>query len=78
MEHCCVSVINIRDATQNDVGATEIATEAVVMKYMLDTHLDEVWTEFCQQIALSQVFPANPYSLLITKMRQAAQKLVAY
>ncbi|PAA81648.1 hypothetical protein BOX15_Mlig004104g2, partial [Macrostomum lignano] len=53
----------------------EIVKETVLMQYLLDTRVDEVWEGFMMDILSSNTFPQNPYPRLITDFRRAALKM---
>nr|XP_022340995.1 uncharacterized protein LOC111135328 isoform X2 [Crassostrea virginica] len=68
-------IIDVNNSIENgDYGKT-IAKEAVLIQYMLDTHLDGVWKEYLLEIARAQYFPPNPYPRLVSLLRQQAMRM---
>ncbi|GFO22599.1 hypothetical protein PoB_004910400 [Plakobranchus ocellatus] len=52
-----------------------IAKEAVLMRYIVDTHLDETWEKFLEESFQRQQPPLNPYPSFISKCRACAMKM---
>ena len=44
-------------------------------QYMIDTHVDEMWSDYLIDLAGGDVFPPNPFPRLITKLRQCAMRM---
>ena len=48
----------------------------VLLQYILDTRLEEVWVDFVMTLVADDSYPPNPFPRFITCLRQAATKYV--
>ncbi|XP_050409076.2 uncharacterized protein LOC126824019 [Patella vulgata] len=69
------SVINVQMCIERDTSPKIMSTESVLMKYMIDSHLDETWYKFLVEVYTGDYIPPNPYARLITRLRQCAMKM---
>ena len=46
----------------------------MLFQYMVDCHIDEMWSDYLIELAGGDVFPPNPFPRLITKLRQSAMQ----
>ncbi|XP_064613326.1 uncharacterized protein LOC135477103 [Liolophura sinensis] len=68
-------VIRVAECAKTDPSPKAINSEAVLMKYLLDIHLDDVWWNYLVELFSSDVTPPNPYPRLINSLRRAALKM---
>ncbi|XP_033747832.1 uncharacterized protein LOC117332879 [Pecten maximus] len=52
-----------------------IAKDSVLLKYVVDTHLDMVWYDFLVEISTNDHFPPNPYPHFLSVLRRSACKM---
>ncbi|XP_074641822.1 uncharacterized protein LOC141899427 isoform X2 [Tubulanus polymorphus] len=71
-------VIDVDDCMERDMAPKSVLHESVLMKYMVDTHLDEVWTQFLVEILSQTYLTPNPFPALVTVLRQAALRMHLY
>ncbi|XP_052800800.1 uncharacterized protein LOC128231721 isoform X2 [Mya arenaria] len=69
------SVINMKACIARDMSPQAMVKENVLMKYMLDCHIDDVWNSYLIELAGGDVFPPNPFPRLISILRQSAMKM---
>ncbi|XP_052234389.1 uncharacterized protein LOC127846943 isoform X4 [Dreissena polymorpha] len=69
------SVINIKACIAKDMSPQAMVKENVLMKYMLDIHVDELWNGYLIDLAGGDVFPPNPFPRLISALRQCAMRM---
>ncbi|XP_061197779.1 uncharacterized protein LOC133205901 isoform X2 [Saccostrea echinata] len=68
-------IVNVDECIENGEHSKAIAKEAVLIQYMLDTHLDDVWKEYLLELARAQYYPPNPYPRFVSLLRQQAMKM---
>lgn len=68
-------IIDVNNSMESGDYSKTIAKEAILIQYMLDTHLDGVWKEYLLEIARAQFFPPNPYPRLVSLLRQQAMRM---
>ncbi|XP_069135817.1 uncharacterized protein [Argopecten irradians] len=69
-------VIDVQSCMNKDTSTSkQIAREAVLLRYLVDTHVDLVWHDFLLDIATGEHFPPNPYPLLVSILRQCAMRM---
>ncbi|ESO97729.1 hypothetical protein LOTGIDRAFT_152822 [Lottia gigantea] len=69
------SVINVQMCIERDTSPKIMSTESVLMKYMIDTHLDETWYNFLVELFTGEYLPPNPYARFITRLRECAMRM---
>ncbi|KAL3858247.1 hypothetical protein ACJMK2_012844, partial [Sinanodonta woodiana] len=69
------SVLNVAQCMERDMAVKAIAKESVLIKYLIDSHIDEMWNNYLIDLAGGDVFPPNPYPRLITTLRQCATRM---
>ncbi|XP_071491918.1 uncharacterized protein [Diadema antillarum] len=68
-------VVNVQWSVQTSMHPVVMATEGVLMQYLIDVKLDQVWKGFLMELMMAESLPPNPYPRLITRLRQAACKM---
>ncbi|XP_041348903.1 uncharacterized protein LOC121368301 [Gigantopelta aegis] len=68
-------VLNVQMCIERDTSPKIMTVESVLMKYLIDTHLDEVWHSFLIELFLNQYLLPNPYPRLISRLRQGAMRM---
>ncbi|XP_021373136.1 uncharacterized protein LOC110463111 isoform X2 [Mizuhopecten yessoensis] len=69
-------VIDVQSCMNKDTSTSkQIAREAVLLRYLVDTHVDLVWHDFLLDIATGEHFPPNPYPLLVSILCQCAMRM---
>ncbi|XP_052797406.1 uncharacterized protein LOC128229669 [Mya arenaria] len=69
------SVLPVATLIDRDDSPPAVVREAVLMKYMLDCHFDDMWNSFLIELAGGDVFPPNPFPRLTSILRQLAMKM---
>ncbi|KAJ8312010.1 hypothetical protein KUTeg_009383 [Tegillarca granosa] len=69
------SVLNVQTCIERETSPKAIAKEAVLLRYIVDTHLDKVWHDFLIDLAVADYFPPNPYPRLVSVLRQSAMRM---
>ncbi|XP_076434966.1 uncharacterized protein LOC143274879 isoform X2 [Babylonia areolata] len=62
-------VIDVEICKEKDTAPKIMATESVLLKYMTDTHLDEVWHKFLVGLLADIQLLPNPYPRFLSTMR---------
>ncbi|CAL1528765.1 unnamed protein product [Lymnaea stagnalis] len=60
---------------EKETGPKMISKESVLMKYLIDTHLDEMWEQFLEETFRGKKLPPNPFPTFITKCRSSTMKM---
>ncbi|XP_059149138.1 uncharacterized protein LOC131936245 isoform X2 [Physella acuta] len=69
------TTIVVSKCMERDTSPKVIAKESVLMKYMLDTHLDEMWEQFLEETFEKTHLPPNPYPSFISRCRTSTMKM---
>lgn len=72
------SVLNVQTCISKDMSPQIMVKENVLMKYMLDCKLDEMWSNYLIDLAGGDLFPPNPFPRLVTTLRQCAMRMDLY
>ncbi|KAK2185352.1 hypothetical protein NP493_239g03014 [Ridgeia piscesae] len=66
-------VLNVQSCMRQVGGPQQIAKESVLLTYVVDTHLDDVWSGFLADLLTEgdSKFPKNPFPRLVSTLRQA-------
>ncbi|XP_041455736.1 uncharacterized protein LOC121408357 [Lytechinus variegatus] len=67
--------VNVEWSVQSSMHPVVMATEGVLMQYLIDVRMDQVWRGYLMDLINGDHLPPNPYPRLITKLRQAAFKM---
>ncbi|KAJ8042688.1 hypothetical protein HOLleu_09509 [Holothuria leucospilota] len=65
----------VEDAMKSNNHPVIMAKEGVLMQYLLNIRLDDVWGEYLRNIMDEPTPPPNPYPRLVTAMRKASLKM---
>ncbi|XP_038075549.1 uncharacterized protein LOC119743229 isoform X2 [Patiria miniata] len=68
-------VIDVEEVKSFSNWPRIMVTEAVLMQYMVDIKLDQVWHEYLLELLTGDHLPPNPYPRLVTVLRQAAHRM---
>ncbi|XP_022102202.1 uncharacterized protein LOC110985468 isoform X2 [Acanthaster planci] len=68
-------VIDVEEVKSFSNWPRIMVTEAVLMQFMVDVKLDQVWLEFLLELMTGDRLPPNPYPRLVTVLRQAAHRM---
>uniref|UniRef100_A0A2C9KZE9 Uncharacterized protein n=1 Tax=Biomphalaria glabrata TaxID=6526 RepID=A0A2C9KZE9_BIOGL len=69
------STIVVSKCMEKDTAPKIMSKESVLMKYIVDTHLDEMWEKYLEEIFEENKPPANPYPSFITFCRACAMRM---
>ncbi|RUS74642.1 hypothetical protein EGW08_017596, partial [Elysia chlorotica] len=69
------STIVVAKNMEREPSPKQISKEAVLMRYIVDTHLDETWEKFLEESFQRPTPPLNPYPSFISKLRACAMKM---
>ncbi|KAH9515088.1 hypothetical protein Btru_019168 [Bulinus truncatus] len=69
------SVIVVSKCMEKDVAPKIMSKESVLMKYIIDIHMDEMWETFLEETFKENQPPANPYPSFITLCRASAMRM---
>ncbi|CAH1791577.1 unnamed protein product [Owenia fusiformis] len=67
--------INVKLNRKSETWPKVIATEAVLGKYIADTHVDDVWSNFLMELLTGNCLPRNPYPLILSRLYEASMKM---
>eukprot|EP00057_Strongylocentrotus_purpuratus_P028734 XP_011683208.1 PREDICTED: uncharacterized protein LOC589172 [Strongylocentrotus purpuratus] len=67
--------VNVEWSVQSSMHPVVMATEGVLMQYLIDIRMDQVWRGYLMDLINGDHLPPNPYPRLITMLRQAAFKM---
>lgn len=69
-------VINVTECIEKDLTAPKIIDrESILLKYMIDTHLDESWHKYLTELVTGEFFPPNPYPRLTSVFRLNSMRM---
>ncbi|XP_060071034.1 uncharacterized protein LOC132550950 [Ylistrum balloti] len=69
-------VIDVAANMEENLSVSKlIARDSVLLKYVVDTHLDMVWYDFLVDISTNDHFPPNPYPHFLSVLRRSAFKM---
>ncbi|CAG5123721.1 unnamed protein product, partial [Candidula unifasciata] len=69
------STLVISKLVEKDPSYKIIAKESVLLRYVADTHLDETWEKFLEDLFQGKEPPENPYPSLVTTLRSCAMRV---
>ncbi|XP_046546586.1 uncharacterized protein LOC124256656 [Haliotis rubra] len=68
-------VIDVQMCVERDTAPKIMSTESVLMKYITDTHIDEMWQDFQVELFTGKYLPPNPYTRLVTRCRESVMRM---
>ncbi|XP_048252459.1 uncharacterized protein LOC124151887 [Haliotis rufescens] len=68
-------VIDVQMCIDRDNAPKIMSTESVLMKYITDTHIDEMWQDFQVELFAGKYLPPNPYTRLVTRCRESVMRV---
>ena len=68
-------VVNINMCIEKSTAPKSVATESVLLKYIVDTHMDSVWSHYLADLLTDSCLVANPLPRLVTELRRSAIKM---
>ncbi|CAD5121052.1 DgyrCDS9593 [Dimorphilus gyrociliatus] len=75
----CSTTMDVNSAMEKDGINSDIAKETVLIRYIIDSHLDIVWTETQTDFILSErVLPKNPFVIFLDHFNQANYKAIHF
>ncbi|XP_052234437.1 uncharacterized protein LOC127846992 isoform X4 [Dreissena polymorpha] len=69
------SVLPVQTLIDKEMSPVKVVYETVLMKYMLDCHFDDMWTGYLLELTCDVSLPRNPFSRLVSSLRQAAMRM---
>ncbi|PIK53806.1 hypothetical protein BSL78_09300 [Apostichopus japonicus] len=70
------SDLSVEEAVKNTNHPVVMAKEGILMQYLIDIRLDEVWGNYLTELIITAgSLPQNPYPRLVSAMRRAAFKM---
>ncbi|XP_071850299.1 uncharacterized protein [Apostichopus japonicus] len=68
--------LSVEEAVKNTNHPVVMAKEGILMQYLIDIRLDEVWGNYLTELIITAgSLPQNPYPRLVSAMRRAAFKM---
>ncbi|XP_031560282.1 uncharacterized protein LOC116296403, partial [Actinia tenebrosa] len=64
--------LNVEDAEEKIRAPAAIASQAAILKYFVETRLDQTFEGFLGQLLSSSCLPPNPYPRLVSHLRVAS------